>query len=341
MVTRPTYGSISINANGSFTYVNNGSLQGTVSGDRFVYNVSDGTSSSANKTVEISVSPVNDAPVAEQNVSINVDEGGSISFGLLNRFQDEEQDPFTIQITTNPVNGTITSTTGQQYLYTHNGSETESDVFAVTATDAQGASTTMSVTVNIAPINDTPVLAALNDPIEVDQLDEVTFTISASDADQDELTYTISTPATRGTLTNNQDGSFTYIDNSADADKVDGSFTPVTFGITVNDGEVDSAERTYSISITDIDETLPMLTIVSTSGISSINEGQSTTLRASLISNDFYSRNRDLPAALSSKYTYLGEYNGHTYYVYTEGGTISNPRQGDYSYAVTKASEAG
>ncbi len=57
----PANGTLTLNANGTFTYTPNANYNGS---DTFTYHANDGTGSSNIATVTITVSPVNDVPVA-------------------------------------------------------------------------------------------------------------------------------------------------------------------------------------------------------------------------------------------------------------------------------------
>jgi VCBS repeat-containing protein len=59
LVTGPSHGSLTLNANGSFSYTPAADFAGS---DSFSYRASDGTVSSSPATVTITVTPVNDAP---------------------------------------------------------------------------------------------------------------------------------------------------------------------------------------------------------------------------------------------------------------------------------------
>jgi VCBS repeat-containing protein len=65
--------------------------------------------------------------------------------------------------------------------YTHDGSETTSDTFTFTSSDGTLTSSAGTVTVTVAAVNDAPIISA--DTFTVDQFDEVTFDIPASDAE--------------------------------------------------------------------------------------------------------------------------------------------------------------
>src|SRR5262249_19837352 len=61
VVANPTNGTLTLNANGSFTYTPNLNFNG---GDSFTYQANDGTANSNVATVTITINPVNDTPVA-------------------------------------------------------------------------------------------------------------------------------------------------------------------------------------------------------------------------------------------------------------------------------------
>ncbi|MEB4590536.1 cadherin-like domain-containing protein, partial [Candidatus Thiothrix sp. Deng01] len=63
-VTAPTHGTLVLNANGTYTYTPNTSFNGT---DSFTYAVSDGKGGSDTATVTVTITPVNDAPVANND----------------------------------------------------------------------------------------------------------------------------------------------------------------------------------------------------------------------------------------------------------------------------------
>src|SRR5439155_11446199 len=59
LVNSPTHGSLTLNTNGSFSYVPAVNYNGT---DSFTYKASDGTLESGAATVTITITPVNEAP---------------------------------------------------------------------------------------------------------------------------------------------------------------------------------------------------------------------------------------------------------------------------------------
>src|SRR5207247_4628849 len=61
VVTGPSHGALTLNANGSFTYTPAANFNGS---DSFTYRANDGQADSNVATVALTINPVNDAPVA-------------------------------------------------------------------------------------------------------------------------------------------------------------------------------------------------------------------------------------------------------------------------------------
>src|SRR5439155_5590911 len=61
LVSGPSHGTLSLSSDGSFTYTPAANYNG---GDSFVYQVNDGTADSNLATVSLTITAVNDAPVA-------------------------------------------------------------------------------------------------------------------------------------------------------------------------------------------------------------------------------------------------------------------------------------
>ena len=346
--TDPTNGTV-VSSDGVFTYTHNGSES---SSDTFQYVANDGTGNSQPVSVTITVTPVNDAPtVTAGTISLNEGSNSSITLSAL----DAEGDAMTYAIATAPTNGTVTLDTATGALtYTHSGGENTSDTFTFTSSDSALTSSAGTVTVTVTAVNDAPVISA--DTFAVDQFDEVTFNIPATDAEGNSLTYTIETDPTKGTLLDNGGGNFTYFNNTPTSDYPDASdpaeVTTDTFVVKANDGSLDSADTTLTFNVTEIDTTIPQVLLTSSSSsMTETSDGSaSLTVNAVLISNDFYSVRRDMNAAPVSAgaenslgLIYIGESNGKKYYVSKDECCDNNSVNGreQYSTASTAASNFG
>jgi VCBS repeat-containing protein len=156
IVTQPTNGSVTLNTNGTFSYTHNGSETTT---DSFTYKAYDGVLNSNIATVSITVTPVNDAPLGN-NDSISVNEGATVTLlsnsqtSVLNNDTDAENNTLTASVVTAPTNGTLTLNSNGTFSYTHNGTETITDSFTYKVNDGLLDSNITTVNITVVPVND-------------------------------------------------------------------------------------------------------------------------------------------------------------------------------------------
>ena len=138
----------------SVTYEHDGS-ETTTGG--FTYTLTDGELT-AMADVAVSVSPVNDAPVAGGD-SLTVDEGGVLSVdapALLANDTDAENDALTIVAVGDPVNGMV-FLDGTTIIYEHDDSDTLTGSFSYTVSDGIAADS-ITVEITVTPIDDAPTV---------------------------------------------------------------------------------------------------------------------------------------------------------------------------------------
>src|SRR6266850_2266164 len=107
LVSGPANGSLTLNANGSFTYTPNASFNGT---DSFTYQANDGSADSNVVTMTLTVTAVNDAPVASAD-SYPTSEDTPLTVaaaGVLSNDTDIDGDPLTAVLVSGPANGSLT-----------------------------------------------------------------------------------------------------------------------------------------------------------------------------------------------------------------------------------------
>ena len=146
-------GTLTLNADGSYDYVHDGS---ETTSDSFVYQVCDTEPLCHTATVLLTITPVNDAPVAVDDAG-GVAEGGTLNQaapGLLTNDSDPETDPLTVTTTpvSAPLNGTLTLNADGSYDYVHDGSETTSDSFVYQVCDTEPLCNTATVLLTITPV---------------------------------------------------------------------------------------------------------------------------------------------------------------------------------------------
>ena len=198
---QPANGSVTISGN-IVTYTPDADHNGS---DSFAFTVTDDATpqaTSESATVNITISAVNDAPVALAS-TITLTEDSTATIELSGSDVDGATGTLTYQITTEPANGTF-AITGNTVTYTPNADHNGSDSFAFTVTDDGGAiSQPATVNIIISAVNDAPVAIAPTDTITLAEDTTATITLSGSDADGSTLalTYQLAISPTNGIVT--------------------------------------------------------------------------------------------------------------------------------------------
>ena len=262
-VTAPTNGSVSLAADGSFTYTPNGGFVGT---DAFTYRVDDGTGSADDAVVTITVAGINSPPsfTAGPDQTVLEDSGthtiagwaGSITPGP----PDESAQAVTFLVTNS--NSALFTAGGQPAVsadgtltYTPAPNASGSASVTVRARDdggvADGGSDTsapQTFSITVTNVNDAPTAVADSATVTEDSAAGVTFGVLANDNDPDpgDLLSVASYDAsgvTDGTLTHVGVGMFTFV-------PAPGFSGSQTFSYTVSDGNggVDSAGVTVVVT---------------------------------------------------------------------------------------------
>ena len=260
----PTQGTIVKNANGTVGYTHSGNES---TSDVFRYTVKGTNGVVSNEaTVSITITPVNDAPVAT-NDTASVVEGGSVNINVLGNDSDIEGgiDPASVTIILQPANGTVGVNTQTGVInYVHNGGISTSDSFTYTLKDIQGVVSnvaTVSITVLKKPI-------ANNDTLTLQRGGQGTVDVIANDTAQSGTvtpsSVTITNQPANGTATVLGNGQVRY-QHSGTATTTDS----LSYTITDSNGNV-SLPGTVSITINPVNQ--PPQTAPDTA---TVNEGES------------------------------------------------------------------
>ncbi|MBS3923080.1 MAG: tandem-95 repeat protein [Nitrosarchaeum sp.] len=146
--TNVGFGILTLNLNGTFTYTPNSNFNSI---DSFTYVATNGTHSSNNATVTLSVNPVNDAPITQNNTE-TTQENTSVIISVLNNDSDVDGDSLTVSSVTQGANGTVT-TNGTITTYTPQPNFHGIDSFTYTVSDGL-LTDTATVTVTVTPFDD-------------------------------------------------------------------------------------------------------------------------------------------------------------------------------------------
>jgi autotransporter-associated beta strand protein len=211
--------------------VNPGAILSDVEGNALVT-----TSAIADDTI-ITVAPLNTAPVAN---SQSVGTAEDIALPITLTATDGESNPLTYVLITPPAKGTL-SGSPPNLTYTPAANSNGADSFTFKANDGLLDSAPATVSIAVTPVNDAPVAASQDVTTAEDATLPVTLT--GTDVENSALTYTIVALPTNGTLSGTAPNvTFTPSGNYSGSS---------SFTFTVNDGTIDSAVATVSITVTE------------------------------------------------------------------------------------------
>ena len=260
LVTGPSHGTLALNADGSFVYTPTADYHGP---DSFTYRASDGTATSAIRTVAITVTAVNDAPVARPD-TVTTAEDSPVTFDVRTNDGDVDGDPLRVTgidgkpiapgesvavaggvIGLNP-DGTLTFTPTPDF----NGTPS----FTYTLSDGRGGTATATVNLAVTPVNDPPADLNVTTPGGNPRLTVIENTpgavigpVTAFDPDTgDRLTFTVSDPRFEivdGVLKLKPGISLDYE-----------AARTVTLNVTVTDAAGSSLTKPFVVNVLDVNE---------------------------------------------------------------------------------------
>ena len=233
------YGTVTIQPDGILNYTP--LIDNTVT-DIISYTINDSHGGTAHGVVTIEIL-ANASPVAVEDSHYSVNEGASLSgTSVLTNDSDVDGDNLTAIKVSDPNYGHLTLESDGSFTYVHDGSETTFDFFMYSANDEFSSSNTVTVSITIIPQNDAPV--ADEQSLFIDQDNNVSFTLSGSDADGDIIEYIVVTQPVNGVLS----GILPNLTYTPNAFYVGSD----TFTFKVNDGVLDSTIVTVNFTVNDV-----------------------------------------------------------------------------------------
>jgi VCBS repeat-containing protein len=249
LVSGPAHGALTLNPDGSFTYTPNLDFHGA---DSFTYRGSDGALDSNEATVALTITPVNDAPVAAPDTA-GMPEDTPLTIQaatLLANDSDVDGGLLTLIGVGNAVHGSVVLDGDGDPVFTPAPNFNGAASFEYTVSDGQGGSDTATVTITVTPVNDAPV--ATDDAFNTPEDTPLSVLIPGllgndTDVDGDALTALLVSGPAHGSVTLNPDGSFAYTPeaNYHGAD---------SFTYQANDGTADSNVATVSLTVTPVND---------------------------------------------------------------------------------------
>ncbi|MCP4022076.1 MAG: tandem-95 repeat protein, partial [Desulfobacteraceae bacterium] len=264
-----TKGSVTDNGDDTFDYDPDGQFEslsvGDSATDTFTYTISDGTGFTDTVTVEITITGANESPTANDD-SDSTDEDTTITVSVLTNDTDPDtSDILSVQsIDTTGTKGDVTDNGDGTLGYDPNGQfdalsvgETGTDTFTYTISDGNGGTDSATVTITVTGVNEDPT--ANDDGDSTDEDTSVTTgNVLLNDTDPDTSdtpsVASIDTTGTKGSVTDNTDGTFDYDPNGQFEYLADGENTTDTFTYTVSDGNGGTDSATVTITITGVND---------------------------------------------------------------------------------------
>ena len=266
------YGSVTILANGGWTYSlnnadpdTNGLKQDQAVSDTFNYTMKDGSGATSSSTLTVNITGTNDTPTttAVTLASIAEDSGARLitQLQLLSNASDPDGNPLTAtNLLISSGSGSLVNNNNGTWSYTPALNDDTSVSFSYTVTDGS-ATAAGSATLDITPMNDAPVAVA--DTLSATEDTAAIYTAAqllGNDTDVDNLNSALSiasvTSGTGGTAVLNSNGTVT--------------FTPTlnfngtaTFSYTVSDGSATSVLATVTVNVSGVNDA-PVNTVPNT-----------------------------------------------------------------------------
>lgn len=163
--------------------------------DSFTFRSHDGQEFSNRSTITLTVVATNDAPLAlAQTISTTRNSNAAITLAAT----DVESDTISYTLVSSPTHGSLRGKI-PDLLYTPPPNFVGATGFQFRASDSHGAATVATISITVQPTNTAPVATEL--VLTTTQENALALNLNASDADGDELAYTLVSSPTHGALT--------------------------------------------------------------------------------------------------------------------------------------------
>ncbi|MEJ6010518.1 Ig-like domain-containing protein [Novosphingobium aquae] len=222
------------------------------------YTVSDGKGGTATSTLTVTVTGVNDAPVAKADVGTATEDGAIVSGSVATNDSDIDNGAALTYAVSGTAPAGFTLNTNGSYTFdpasydSIAAGKTQDVVANYTVSDGKGGTATSVLTVTVTGVNDAPVAVAATAAATEDGA-IVTGKLAATDVDAgDTLTYSVVGTAPAG-LTLNADGSFSFDPASYDS-LAAGKTQDVVATYLVKDGSGATSQSTLTVTVTGVND---------------------------------------------------------------------------------------
>ena len=188
-VTGPAHGSLDGTAP-NLIYTPETNFNGS---DSFTFKVNDGIEDSVPATISITVSSVNDPPIANGDAITTQEDTPAAAIDVQANDTDIDNNTLTVIAVSQGTNGTVMINPDGTLTYSPNADFSGTDTFTYTISDDKGQTDTAQVKVTINMLNDAPVFASI--PVTTAKAGVLyKYDVNATDPDaEDTLTYSLTT----------------------------------------------------------------------------------------------------------------------------------------------------
>jgi VCBS repeat-containing protein len=191
-VTDPQHGQVTISASGAVAYTPTANYSGA---DTFSVRVTDSANGSSTGTVTINLAAVNDVPVYAA-ATLATPEDVVLNSQLTAFITDPDANPLTFTVTAAPAHGALTLSAGGAAVFTPVANYNGADSFGFSVSDGAGGQASGTVTINIAAVNDAPVLTTAQLSVTEDGV--LTAQLASTDIENQTVVYQLGNGAGSG-----------------------------------------------------------------------------------------------------------------------------------------------
>ncbi|WP_338049490.1 VCBS domain-containing protein [Parashewanella hymeniacidonis] len=271
------YGTLVLNADGSFTYyldksraVTAGLEEGEVVFENFTYTASDQNGGLDTAILKIKITGTDDLPVISEDAGAVIEDTELLAEGTLTATDADNPDLAFVANTVSDVYGTFTVDDAGNWTYTLNQNATvdalvEDEELIKTFTVSLSDGTETTVTIKIIGTDDLPVVSEGADTVIEDTDLFANGTLTATDADNPNLAFVANTISDiYGTFIVDDAGNWTYTLNQN-----------ATVDALVEDEEL---IKTFTVALSDGTETTVTIKIIGTDDLPVVSEGADTVI---------------------------------------------------------------
>ncbi len=266
------------------------------------------------------------------DVAVATEVGGTVGWfenvgsSVLNNDTDVDGDPLTAILVTDVSNGTLVLNADGTFTYTPDPNFSGVDSFTYKANDGTAESNTVTVTLNVTPVNDAPVItsdgggATATVNAQENQTSVTTVTATDVDVPADTLTYTIVGGADAGLFTLNPGSGVLTFTAAPDFETPTDANTDGVYEVTVQvaDGNGGFDTQAISVTVTNTNE-VPVITSDGGGATAGVNAQENQTSVTTVTATDV-----DVPADTLT-YTIVGGADAPVYAESRQRGVTFTP----------------